>query len=400
MTALGSITCPTPVALAGTGPLPVKVRKPDGEMVGSGVSGSPIAVPAGRYFVSVVMPDGRERGASDIITVESGTENVLEPISVPAIAPAMAGEGAAAAPEGVADRSMSREMAMDAGPAEPAETHATVRMWRGDWFASWDRTAIGAGRQAPDLAAGIGTALTLWETTPTIIGHAAGVDQLLAVRLPAATRYVIVPFDECTACVGETPNPQEIAARLRSGPSGLSVQYRSTVAEEANTLLSFVDNGILTEMRAVSEDMVNQGERAMYGAGGSMLRAVTGAYVLLRANQLDGLDAWLAGLARIAPTLPDIAILRTEMLARQGAHEAALAVLKTAIGGRCPWFRGGLSYMLERVSLYIEVSANAQVPFAIAAEEMPRFDAARDRLDRLMRLLVRGEVFCTFDVPD
>jgi hypothetical protein len=233
-----------------------------------------------------------------------------------------------------------------------------------------------------------------------ILDHVPGADQLLALRIGAATRYAVVPYDECAACVGENPNPRAIAARLVTGPAGPAVRFRSSIAEEANTLLAFVENGVLTEMWTVSQDMVNQGERAMYGAGSSILRAVTGAYVLLRANHLDGLDAWLRTLDEAAPTLPDIDILRAEMLARLGMHDDALALLQGAIGGRCPWFRSGLSYMLERVRLYIDVSANRDVPFAIAEAELPRFIEARARLDRLMRVLVRGQVMSTFDVPD
>jgi hypothetical protein len=218
--------------------------------------------------------------------------------------------------------------------------------------------------------------------------------------MAGVTRYAVVPYDECTACVGDSAEPRTIAASLVPGPSGPQIRYRSTVAEETNTLLSFVENGVLTEMWAVSEDLVQQGERAMYGAGGSVLRAVTGAYVLLRANALDGLDAWLATLAGVAPGVPDVPILRAELLARLGMHDDALDCLRTAIAGQVPWFRSGLSYMLERVRLYIDVSANTDVPFRIDDAELPHFLEARDRLDRLMGVLVRGRLVSTFDVPD
>jgi hypothetical protein len=285
--------------------------------------------------------------------------------------------------------------------AAPAGECCAASLWHGDWFSAWDSAALAAaGRVAPALAPAAGPALILSESAPVIIDHTPGQDQLLVLRIGAATRYAIVPYDECVACVGETPAPRAIAASLVMGSSGPAARFRSNIAEEANTLLAFVENGVLTEMWTVSEDMVNQGERALYGVGSSILRAVTGAYVLLRANHLEGLDAWLRTLAEAAPALPDIAILRAEMLARLGKHEAALALLHGAIGGRCPWFRSGLSYMLERVRLYIDVTANSDVPFQISDSELPRFIEARDRLDRLMRVLVRGQVMATFDVPD
>lgn len=402
----GSITWTT--ADPAAGPLPVKIRSADGEMIGSGVSGSPISVPAGKYFVSVVQPDGRERGSNSIVTVKAGEEAMIgaqvphpssPPPSPPPPPPTLR---MAAAP-------MAGGFAMDA-PAmlEPEDVALPIIaspgdivdawLWKGDWFASWDSGH--AARQAAVLAAQLGSAVPLSENVPLVIERLPSGDQLLALKLPGAMRYSVVPFDECTACIGETPNEQEIAASLSMAGGSPNVRFRSTVAEETNTLLSFVENGVLTEMWAVSEDMVNQGERAMYGAGGSLLRAVTGAYVLLRANQMDGLDAWLRTIEGLSPSLPDIPILRAELLARLGQHEDALDLLRTAISGRVPWFRSGLSYMLERVRLYIDVSSNPDVPFRISEAEMPRFLEVRDRLDRLMLVIVRGRVLATFDVPD
>ncbi|MBC7519728.1 MAG: hypothetical protein H7268_01345 [Sandarakinorhabdus sp.] len=429
MTATGTITFPTPTTNAGAGPLPVKVRTADGETVGWGVSGSPISVAPGQYFVSIVMPDGRERTSGEMVEVQPGGDSAPAPMEArvaaapPPLSFAAAEPMAAPSPgfESDADvgaphsravsRGMPDDMARDAAPdAAPAAAIAGAapdgqccvgRLWRGDWFAAWDSAALAAaGRTAPDLALALGADFTLSETAPLMIDHVPGLDTMFSMRIGAATRYAVVPYDECAACVGEAPNPRTIATRLVTGPAGPAARFRSSIAEEANTLLAFVENGVLTEMWTVSEDMINQGERAMYGAGSSILRAVTGAYVLLRANHLDGLDAWLRTLAEAAPSLPDIAILRVEMLARLGMHEDALALLHDAIGGRCPWFRSGLSYMLERVRLYIDVSANTDVPFQISDGELPRFVEARDRLDRLMRVLVRGQVMSTFDVPD
>jgi hypothetical protein len=383
------------------GPLPVKIRTGEGEMVGSGVTGTPIAVPPGRYFVSVVTPDGRERGAHDTVSVEAGQAAVVAATIVPAAVKMASNAAIIVSPEAFAmdapeDRSLDRDTPVAALPVEPGEI-VDARLWTGDWFAVWD-SRVGDNRAAL-LEAGLGPVVALSEGVPLTIEQAAGRDRLLAVPMAGVTRFAVVPFDECTACVGDTPAPRTIAASLVPGPSGPQIRYRSTVAEETNTLLSFVENGVLTEMWAVSEDLVQQGERAMYGAGGSVLRAVTGAYVLLRANALDGLEAWLSTLAGVAPGLPDVPILRAELLARLGMHDDALDCLRTAIAGQVPWFRSGLSYMLERVRLYIDVSANVDVPFRIDEAELPRFIEARDRLDRLMAVLVRGRLVSTFDIP-
>ncbi|GGE05762.1 hypothetical protein GCM10011529_10180 [Polymorphobacter glacialis] len=442
MSEFGTITCDGPAAERSLGPLPVKVRTPDGEIIGVGVSGSPIGVPPGLYFVSVVTPDGRERSCGETVTVTAGADTISrtpagrapappralapapvgaaapEPASASALAPASA-SAPARIPHGqqlireavriaakqiynrmtrgfVAAESVMADAPTPPPPAAPAPTTETVRLWQGNWFAAWDAVP---GSRHPALEAGLGETFILSQDQPTQIARIADCDQLVAQPIGACVRYSVVPFDECTACVDDTPGTKDIAANLASGPAGSFVRFRSTVTEEANTLLSFVENGVLTEMWTVSEDMVNQGERAMLSPGGSVLRAVTGAYVLLRANELSGLDAWLTSLGRLSPALPDIPILRAELLARLGQHEDALALLQTAIGGRCPWFRSGLSYMLERVRLYIDVSANSEVDFAIARADLPQFIAARERLDTLMRMLVRSRTLTTFDVP-
>ncbi len=377
------------------GPMPVKVRSAKGEIVGTGVSGSPISVPPGRYFVSVVTPDGRERGRGESVTVKPGEDTVLATAvsrQAPASAlPLVADAALAPAPAGAAP---------DTGAAPPADPEpgeiADARLWTGDWASAW---GTGAAGPAERLAAGLGPVVALSERVPLIIGQAADLDRLLALSLPELTRYTVVPYDECTSCAGGGPAAREIAASLLIGKTGPQVRFRSTVSEETNTLLSFVDNGVLTEMIAVSEHLIQQGEAAMHGAGGSVLRAVTGAYVLLRGNALDGLATWLTTLAELSPDLPDVPVLRAELLARLGMHEDALAQLRIALAGRTPWFRSGLSYMLERLRLYVDVSANKKVPFQLGAEELRRFVEARDRLDRLMVFLVRGRVIATFDVP-
>lgn len=394
MSANGSITYDVGEDQQRRGPLPVRIRTAEGEVVGSGVTGATIAVPPGRYFVSLVTPDGRERGAHAPVDVAAGEEAVVAATIVPA-------------PVKMADKApiivSAEAFAMESTEMPPpvlAEPGAIVdaQLWTGDWLAAWD-SGPGNGRAAV-LAASLGPAVPFSEGVPLVIEPAMGLDRMLVLRAPGFTRYTVVPFDECTACVGETPNAREIAASLMTGPNGPYPRYRSTVSEETNSLLSFVDNGVLTEMWVVSEDMVQRGERALFGAGGSVLRAVTGAYVLLRANALDGLEAWLSTLAGLSPTQPDVPILRVELLARLGMHEEAVALLREVIGGRVPWFRSGFSYMLERVRLYIDVSANSDVPFQITDDEMPRFREALSRLERLMGVVQRGHLIATFDVPD
>ena len=60
----------------------------------------------------------------------------------------------------------------------------------------------------------------------------------------------------------------------------------------------------------------------------SPLLAVLGAYVLLRANELEGMDVWTDNLVQWFPWLPDVLAVRIEYLARQGNHMTASKLLR------------------------------------------------------------------------
>lgn len=438
----GSILFKTPGSVHEIGALPVRIRTSDGEVVATGVSGTPIEVEAGDYFVWVRLPGGQETGSGDIVTVSDGETTVAAalrtatgasaggiavavtdalaalaagvasdpPAPPPPPAPAVWADAAAGGPALAMAADEPAETLAPAAAVAPVSSYGSTAapphpatapawLWSGNWLASW------GDPETPAMPAGIAAAppvVTLSTETPLILPGFPSSDQLLVLRTGTAAvprlRFTIVPFDECTACIGDTADTREIAARLAYAGDDPVVTYRSTVVGATNALLDLVDTSALHDMVAVSDDMVKQGESALIGAGGSLLRALIGGYVLLRANRLEGLREWLDILAARPPVLADVAVLRAELFARLGEHDRALAELDVAISGPCPWFRSGLTYVTERVRFYLSVTDNEEHEFRIDDRDLPRFRLAHWRFARMMPRLVTNRILTTFDI--
>ena len=89
----------------------------------------------------------------------------------------------------------------------------------------------------------------------------------------------------------------------------------------------------------------------------SPLRAVLGAYVLVRFNQRDDMDDWTAKLVDLYPWLPDALAIRIEYLARNGKHAEAARLLLEVPKRGAPWFRSGIGYVEKRATLYAKLVA-------------------------------------------
>ena len=142
---------------AALGPLPVRVRTRTGEIVGTGVTGLPIAVPQGSYYVTMLLPDGSEIGADSRVRSTRGA--APEPVgAVPPPPPS--------APLQVAAMIAPAPVAAEDHPACPAS------IWRGDWLVEW-------GRGVPALARPDRIDLTLSSEAASIIPLEPGGDRLL-----------------------------------------------------------------------------------------------------------------------------------------------------------------------------------------------------------------------------
>jgi hypothetical protein len=128
---------------------------------------------------------------------------------------------------------------------------------------------------------------------------------------------------------------------------------------ELNSLLDFVEKSKANEARSISRTLVT---RPDYYATKkqSPLRATLGAYVLIRANQLDGLDEWTSNLLASHSWLPDALAVRVEYLARSGRHPEALKLLLDVPKSGTPLFRSGISYLADRTKTYASLGAEGK----------------------------------------
>jgi hypothetical protein len=387
----GQVLVTTQGDLGSYGPLPVRIRTADGVLVANGVTGESIAVAGGDYEVSVLKPDSVEYAGAKLIKVRTGAEAAVklgeliqasaEPVSL-FIAP---------------DGGILEMQQDDTDQELPTSPVVDAQLWCGRWMERWPdiQTAFKAGIQ-PDK-------LRLSETEPTIIESNHVNDRFLFTPYEAEgktiLRFSIVPHDECVACVGPEGEDARIAATLRPGKVIPTIKYRSLRSEEANALLDFVDAGRLSDMQSVSAPMIERGVAGMLDAQFSLLRGTMGAYVMLRANSVDKLEPWLEEMIAKAPGLSDIRIMRAELLGRLGRHSEAVNEIKTALVELCPWFRSGISYLLERLRLYLEIEEEDKATLPMTKVDWEVFAFAKARLEKLGPFLVPGNLFTTFDIP-
>lgn len=370
MKPFGSIRWSPPQGGKTLGTLPVRIRDLDGTIVVEGLSGRPIDVPEGSYYVGALMPDGYEVVADEPVRVTAGgaVDAVLR-----GFAPELTVTAAAAPPQ----------MAGDAAPMR----RLAARLWSGDLLQHLDTAAA-----APDG----GEEIALEALHALTINRRFGEDEALLVEHDGTRTIHVLPLDECVACVGEPEEARAIAVTAVEGSAGLDLRFTSPISEDTNAFIEFIDHGLLSESRAISTDLVMRGEQAMMEPQASLLRAVLGAYVLLRANECEGLDAWIEQLILAAPEMPDAYALQAETLARLGEHEGAVDALRRSLDRPCPWFRSGVSYLLERFRLYLDVHGEPSVKFQLAERDLKRFADRKRALERAATHLDTRKVFTTF----
>jgi hypothetical protein len=374
------------------GVLPVRVRTAQGALVASGVTGKTIALPDGEYEISIVKPDMIEFEHPSLIKVQSGE---AETVLLGNLASAETASPANYTPAEGGQPTLQQD---DADQELPAAKIINAKLWRGRWMDRWEsiESAYAEGLQ-PELVA-------LRESESVTLASDHEDDRFLVTPYDAQgktiLRFSIVPHDECVACVGVEGEEALISATLRPGKAVPTIRYRSLRSDEANALLDFVESGVLSDMQDISAPMIERGAAGMLDAQFSLLRGTLGAYVMLRANNVKKLEPWLAEMIERAPGLSDIRIMRAELLGRLGRHSEAVNEIKIALISLCPWFRSGISYLLERLRLYLEIEDEDKATLPMTEVDWEVFAFAKLRLQNLSPFLVPGNLFTTFDIPE
>jgi hypothetical protein len=392
MTEAIDFTWSLPLGFEGLGALPVRLRSPRGELIASGVSGRAIAAAPGRYLVSITLPNGREIIADDPVDLSADApvvppnfdEDIFASIPLQSFVP-----GAAAPPPPPMMAAVAPAM-VGAPPAEtpPADQPeaVTALTFQGDWTEIWNEEAAPIVDFGADIAAG----RVRISDQPVRIDRGDAPDHLLGIRIPSGRRLFVVPFD-----VGVPRHDGErrsIFVQLK--PNGSSVRFTSPVSAETNTFLEFVDQNLISEATRLARDLLTHG--TAQGNAPSLLRAIVAAYVLLRVNELAGVEPHLDRLTAIAADVPDAHVIRAEVYARLGRHAEAIAALREGYSTGCPWLRSGMSHLLERLRFYLEVDEGS-FPFQLG-DELDQFATWKRRLERMARRLDTTELFTTFTI--
>ena len=399
----GTLNWSLPSALAELGRLPVRLLAEDGRVVSEGLSGRDIQVAPGRYLLACTLPNGREIVRRKPIEIAAGEK--VDPVfpflefDLLVEDAAERGRTAAVAAAGGVLGFVRRLAALLRGEASPGGAGAAsgMRLVRGDWM----------GRASVVDAPGSGDFETA-DSVATRPASAAGAPQLISRPLDSpddtlieaeaagVRRFWVVPFDWL---IGSSSDPA-IQVEMRPGENGPTPHFTSPLSAEANGFVAFVTNGLLDQSRALGSDLLDRSQDALHGDGVSALQAVLAAYVLLRANALEEIEPRVARLAELLDWIPDVRVIEAEALSRIGKHAQAVAALRRAVTGGCPWFRSGVSYALERLRLYVDVDAEDSASFNLSDEDRRLFKERRDYFEAMGRRLDTSSLFTAFAYPN
>ncbi|MCQ8130362.1 hypothetical protein [Methylomonas rivi] len=385
--------------------LPMQIRDKHMTIKATGLSDTHVEVPAGTYFVTARMPDGTLpvlAGPLKVSADDEVTRVVVEPRN--SFFPTPPGHGGGTATMsgqtgGILDewrkalRSSASSLAetttqimVNDGELEKPQVEANLlgnpHVWRGRWFDSWLRSY--------SLATEIAEPLTSNGISLRANMRRRGEQTLVSVREPDTgfATFFAIPFD----------GPGPLTTRI-----GLSWDSRTTIkdgehseAKRPKVSIFFQDSELTAFLRYIhhsnaleAADFARSYVGRCIGAGSSELKSlkswlgpVLGCYVLLRRNELNGLDECTSNLLRLARHVPDVLALRVEYLARIGEHAEAANQLVELESFGCPWFRSGIEYLRDRVRSYEQgmegLEVSSQLKLASFGEALVRLTSYLD----------------------
>lgn len=328
------LSAPTDQRWSGT--LPVEVRNLNKAVLQArGYSDGTFEVPAGRYLVTATLPDGQQASGDEIVEVQQhdNKEVVL---------------------------SLQGEEVPSPLQSTAPWTDPLKALFRP--FANMARSAVGSRPVTLVHDIRLGTLLRLDpQASPrrTIVARTTiemkltDGPALLEIGTERGSSYFAVPVDESGATTVQWDTD--------ATPPAARFDFNSPVT----AFFDYVQGGFAPQARTLSRLLVKQAESYLKGKDRSPLQAALAAYVLLRRNELDGLDSWTAELRRTCKWLPDAHAIRMEYLARVGRHLEAAVVLRELPSCSVPWFRSGIVYAAARAKYYHSLPPEAEGALAI-----------------------------------
>ncbi|KRR20851.1 hypothetical protein CQ14_26515 [Bradyrhizobium lablabi] len=347
----------TPANRRWSGALPIEVRDEKLVLRARGVSDDSLEVPPGRYYVTATLPNGDQSTVDDVV-VNPGESRQLNIACPDAAFPAKL----------ETSNTLSDSLWEISRPVTQYFFRQSFAILRGNWLA--DRIP-GTGSQVP---------LKREPTTRSSLDIPFSREAVwIEIERSNRYNYFAVPVDEGTSTT--------VKWSLDLDTDKLTLEF-DLHHGELNSLLDFVENGKAAEARSISSTLVM---RPDYYATKkqSPLREILGAYVLIRANQLEGLNEWTGNLVASHPWLPDALAVRIEYLARSGRHADALKLLLDIPKSGAPLFRSGIGYLADRAKTYARLASQGEASLKVPAAEM-------EKLERIAQVF--GELVIALDM--
>ena len=332
----------TPPNQRWSGALPIEVRDEKLILRARGVSDDSLEVPPGRYYVTALLPNG-DQSTVDGVIVEAGENKQLNIPLSDVVFPATL----------QTTDTLSDSLWEISRPVTQYFFRQSFAILRGNWLAG---KFPGTVSQVP---------LKREPTTRSNLDIPFS-REVVWIEIERSKRYnyFAVPVDEAGSTTAEW------SLDLKTDKLTVNLDFHDG---ELNSLLDFVEKSKANEARSISRTLVT---RPDYYATKkqSPLRATLGAYVLIRANQLDGLDEWTSNLVASHAWLPDALAVRVEYLARSGRHPEALKLLLEIPKSGTPLFRSGISYLADRAKTYAGLDAEGKAGLQASAADMARLE--------------------------
>ncbi|HEV7409516.1 MAG TPA: hypothetical protein VGO01_13610 [Bradyrhizobium sp.] len=309
-----------------------------------GVSDGKLEVPPGRYLVTAILPNGQQAAADDIVELGAGEDREVK-VSVSDLDFPSSLQNITTLGDSV--RAFAR-------PMTQYFTSHNVAILKGNWLAA--RMTPNAPPLVREPTARSSLEIEFADTD-------GGVAQWIEISGSKKCIYIAVPVDK-----GRSTTVQW---ELNSKTEELKLHFDFNDGE-LNSYFDFIRNDQTLEARSIGQSIITQSEQFMNDKRRSPLRAVLGAYVLLRANELDRMDEWTGNLLNLCGWLPDVLAVRVEYLARVGQHAEALKLLLNVANSGAPWFRSGVGYLEKRAKLYVNVAATKQSSLQINQDDLSR----------------------------
>lgn len=373
LTRQGKVTVVIPTRDGGK--MPVAVYDEKSVLRKRGVTGETLDLAPGRYVITSNTPDGKVWSSDNFVAVpESESVEVVlseDPDASPPQAPPANSELQVDDSEEPSAVETIRSKGIDPRDRDFADSVnpvGTFSICKGNWLDHWRKDGKG---QRPSEILHRSPPIRRGEITSHTLRGNHGEDVLIECadsEQDNTAIYFAVPFD-FDINDKKISRPSICRVECDGRRARLVLDFRS---RDVDDLLGLITVGTAEDARAVSAQLIDRAEGMLIDKETSPLLATLGAYVLLRANQLDYLERWTQRLLAIAgDVIPDIAVIYAETLARSNRHEEAVTVLRTAT--RAPWFRSGIGYLIQRLELYTRVSrasgkSSIEVPETVVAE--------------------------------